>query len=153
MSGAKKAYQFQVSEYFFRLTSESIRLFSNRVLRNSTLSEVVEARVGRAPHLPENYNNDDLQTHLRLIPTDGDIELSISILETSAETIDAALPPLRQALGESIRFVEVISMLLFDVIVECNATEVLTKLGLSSDEAKQYRICLKRKASNVVPFR
>lgn len=153
MTGGKRAYDFQVSEYFFKLTSESIRLFSNSVLRHCPLDEVVEARVDRACELAESYDKEDFQAHLRLIPADGDIALSVTILETSAETIESAIPALKEALGESVRFVEVISMMLFDVVVERNATEVLTKLGLSSKDAKQYRMSLKRRVSNVIPFK
>lgn len=154
MAAAERAYDFRVSDYFFRLTSEGVRLFSNSVLRHSCLNEVFDKRAERAPELAESYEAEDLKEHLRLIPADGDVELSITILETSAETIDAAIPALENALGKSVRFVEVISMLLFDLVVERNATEVLTKLGMSAVEADKYRMALKRRtSSNVVPFR
>jgi len=153
MAGQERAYGFQVSEYFFKLTSESIRLFSNSVLRHCSLSEVVNGRATRAPELGDSYEVDDLETHLRLIPDSGDIELSITILETSADSIDAAIPALEQALGKKVRFIDAVSLMFFDLIVERNATEVLTKLGMSSADATEYRMSLKRRVSNVLPFR
>ena len=153
MLPAVRAYRLEVSDYFFRLTTEAIRLFSNSVCKHACLDQVVDGRADRAKALPECYDADDLQAHLRLIPVDGEIELTLTVLETSADTIDAAVPELERALGSSIRFAEAVSLMLFDLVVERNATEVMTKLGLSSKEAKQYRPRLKRKVTNIVPIR
>ncbi|TVV76943.1 hypothetical protein [Sphingomonas solaris] len=153
MADAKRACDFRVSEYLFKLSAEGVRVFSNSVYRHASLGEVINVRADRAGKLAESYETEDLEAHLRIIPADGDIELSIEILETSADFIDAAIPSLEQALGKSVRFIEVMSLMLFDFIAERNTTEVLTKLGMSIQEASEYRIALKRRDSNVIPFR
>lgn len=153
MPAAERAYRFEVSEYFFRLTTESVRLFSNAVLKHSTLNEVVQDRSERARGLPADYKALDMLEHLRIIPTSGDIELEISVLETSARAIDDAIPALAHALGTSVQFADALSLLLFDFVVERNKTEVLTKLGLTSEAAKRYRASLKKSPPNVITFK
>ena len=94
-----------------------------------------------------------MQEHLRLIPANGDVELTLEVLETSAGTIEAAIPELERTLGSSVQFAEAVSLMLFDLVVERNATHLVTKLGLTSKEAKEYQVHLKRRTSNIVPIR
>ena len=153
MTAAERCFYLDVSEYYFRLTTESIRLHSNRALSHSTFSTVVNDRAENVTDLPERYESDDMKEHLRIIPSEGDTGLKFCILETSASCIDDAIPELEKALGTSVRFADALSLVLYDFVVEANATEVLTKLGLTSEEAENYRVCLKRTTSNVVPFK
>ena len=112
----------------------------------------MEERAPRAMRLIESYEVDDLQGHLRTIPVDGDIEFTMTLSEASAGTINSALPALQDMLGASIRAIEAVSLVLFDLIVEKNATEIMTKLGMTFAEAKAYRPRLKRRAVNIVPI-
>ncbi|WP_242121330.1 hypothetical protein [Sphingomonas lacusdianchii] len=153
MNAAERCFNLDVSEYYFRLTTESIRLHSNRAFRHSTFREVVDDRAETATDLLDRYEADDMKEHLRIIPSDGDKELRFCILETSAACIDDAIPELEKALGTSVKFADALSLVLYDLVVEANATEVLTKLGLTSEEAEKYRVCLKRPKSNVIPFK
>ena len=74
-------------------------------------------------------------------------------VESSASRIEEALPELEQAIGTSLQFQDALSLILYDMVVEANATEVLTKLGMTSEEAAEYRVVLKRTKTNVVPFK
>ena len=60
---------------------------------------------------------------------------------------------LGEALGQTVLLTDAVSLMLFDLIVERNATEVLTKLGLTASEADSYRVSLKKKDANVIPIR
>ena len=153
MAASVRAYRFGVSDYFFRLTTEAVRLFSNSIRRHSTLNDVVDERAARVGALVESFDTEDLQAHLRVIPAAGDIELSLTVLETSADTIEDAIPELERVLGTSVEFAEAISLMLFDLVVERNATQLLMKLGLTAAEAKEYRAHLKPRATNVLPIR
>ena len=153
MATAVRAYRFEVSDYFFRLTTEAVRLFSNSIRKHSCLGEVVDHRASRVGNLAESYEAEDLQEHLRLIPANGDVELTLEVLETSAGTIEAAIPELERTLGSSVQFAEAVSLMLFDLVVERNATHLVTKLGLTSKEAKEYQVHLKRRTSNIIAIR
>jgi hypothetical protein len=83
----------------------------------------------------------------------NNIGLDFTILETSAVSIEAAAMALGEALGQTIHLPDAISLVMFDLVVERNATEVLTKLGLTAAEADAYRVSLKKKETNVIPFR
>lgn len=153
MEVAERNYQLDVSETYFRLTTESVRLHSNMTFEHSTFSEVVNDRAKCTADLPRRYAGQKMREHLRIIPADGDRAINFSILETNAAKIDGAIPELEDALGTSLKFAEALSLVLYDLVIEANATEVLTKLGLTSEQAKQYRACLKQPESNVVPLR
>lgn len=60
---------------------------------------------------------------------------------------------LAESMDLSVAFADALSLLMYDFIVEENKTEVLTKLGLSMEEAERYRRILKKKPSNVIPFK
>lgn len=153
MAPAVRAYRFEVSDYFFRLTTEAVRLFSNSIGKHSCLGDVVDHRSSRMRDIAESYDIEDLQEHLRLIPAQGKVDLSLKVLETSAGAIDAAIPEIERVLGSSVQFSEAVSLMLFDLVVERNATELITKLGLTSSEAREYRPRLKRRVTNVVSIR
>ena len=149
---AEKALHLSVSDYFFRLSTESVRLYSNKVLEHSSISKVIDSRAERANDLAESYDADDMRQHLRIIPSDGNIIINLSILETSASSVGRAVELLAGALGQSLSLKDALSLMMFDLVVERNATELFTKLGLTAEEADAYRVCLKRKDTNVIPF-
>lgn len=150
---ADKAYKISVSAHYFRLTTEGIRLTSNKNRSYYTLSDVINERAVRANDLVDSYDPEDMRQHLRIIPTDGEIGIEFTILSTNADSIESAATALGAALGQTILLPDAVSLMMFDLIVERNATEVLTKLGLSAEDADAYRVSLKKKTTNVVPLR
>lgn len=147
MPAAEKSYHLDVSAYYFRLTSESVRLYSNLDYKHVTFSDVVNSRSETVDQIANRYTSDDMKEHLRIIPTDGDKVLEFTILKTSADNIDDAVITLAEALGSSVKFADALSLMLYDFVVEANSTEVLTKLGISADEARNYRKILKSNKS------
>ena len=150
---AEKAYHISVSDHYFRLTTEGIRLLSNKHHSYYSLPMVIDERAERAYDIADSYDAEDMRNHLRIIASEGDVEIDFTILETSASTIEAAALSLGEALGQKVLLPDAVSLLLFDRIVERNATEVLTKLGLSASEAESYRVSLKKKDTNVILLR
>ncbi len=153
MINQERKCEIDVSEFYFRLTTESIRLFSNKNKVLSGFQKLIDDRAGIAKELLRYYTASDLREHLAVIPTDGEIPLKFSILETSAASIDDAAVMLQQMLDRSIDFADALSLMMYDLVVDEAKTEVLTKLGLSPDQAERYRRILKKTPSNVVPFR
>jgi len=153
MLNQERECEIDVSEFYFRLTTESIRLFSNKNRVLSGFQKLVDDRADVAKELLKYYPASDLREHLAVIPTDGEIPLRFSILESSAASIDAAAVMLQQVLDRSIDFADALSLIMYDLIVDEAKTEVLTKLGLSPEQAERYRRILKKPPSNVVPFR
>ena len=152
MPSMKKTYRLDASTYLFRLATESVRLFSNREGRFATISQVVESRSGTAKYIPDQYQSSELRKHLSIIPTDGEVPIILEILNTAGDEVECAIPAISEALSESISFASAISVMLFDYVVEENKTEVLTKLGLTVDEAREYSSLLRNRNDNVVPF-
>lgn len=149
----EQSLHLNVSEAYFRLVTESIRLFSNKHLRCSSISDVVNGRADSASGLPSNYQPKSLQEHLRIIPTDGEVGVKLEILETSATAISGSIPDLEKLIGSSISFASALSLVLFDFVVEENRTEIINKLGLNIDDAAAFKAAAKRTETNVVPFR
>lgn len=149
---AAKTLQLSVSEYFFRLSTESVRLYSNKVLEHTSLGKVIDSRAERANDLADSYDADDMREHLRIIPSDGVVALDFTILATSAASLEKAAALLAEALGRPLVVEDALSLIMFDLVVERNATELFTKLGLTAEEADAYRVCLKRKDTNVIRF-
>lgn len=144
MSNSSNELQIYVSEYYFRLTSECIRLHSNQKLRHTTLSEVVNERACEGSEIRKRYSAAELREHLSIIPTNGNISITIEITESSESNIDDTAITISEMMGFSMQFEDALSVILFDFVVEANSTEVLTKLGLTSDEARNYRKLLKK---------
>lgn len=153
MTAVVRSYKLDVSEYYFRLTTESVRLSSNKKLSHCTISDVVNDRAARAKDLAACYEAADIMEHFRIIPSDGGISFEVTILETSASSIDESLPSLTEAIGRSVQFKDALSLMLHDLLVEANATHVLNKLGLLPNEAAEYTVLLKKPPTNVVPFK
>jgi hypothetical protein len=153
MALTERVLSFHVSEFLFRLTTESVRLFSNRHLRKATIEDVLNDRAAKANDIPFQYRPASLREHLRIIPTEGDVEFEIQILETSANAIGDSIPDLESMLGSSVSFASAVSLVLFDYIVDQNRTEFINKLGLPPEEAEAFKRAAERYTPNVVPFR
>lgn len=143
MADGGNIYRFCVSEYFFRLTTECIRLHSNERQKYSVLNDVINARAGRALSVSAAHPPEYIKEHLRLIPSGGEIPVEIEILQSSADQINGGARSISAAIGSSVQFADALSVIMFDFMVEANRTEILTKIGLTSSDAAQYRKILK----------
>ncbi|MAM37037.1 MAG: hypothetical protein CL949_00700 [Erythrobacter sp.] len=138
MTGASRQYAFDVSEHFFRLTTESVRIRSNETRKYQTLGTLVNARTACA-HCLE-HDPAVLRSHLDKIPTKGDIRIYLRVKASSADSLSEAQEMLAKRLGVSLSLGDTLSVLLFDYIVEQKALEVLGKLkeaGLDEPSAKR----------------
>lgn len=128
MSGDQRRYALDISENFFRLTTESLRLHSNETRRYQTLASLINARATAAPKLEE-HNPETIRSHLDTIPTKGEIRIYLNISKTSATNLGDAKKHLASVLGSSMTLGDALSILLFDYIVEQKASRVLQRLG------------------------
>ncbi|WP_404479061.1 hypothetical protein [Novosphingobium sp. BL-52-GroH] len=149
MADGSNIYRFDVSEYYFRLTTECIRLHSNERKKYSALSDVINFRAERALSVSAAHPPEYIREHLRLIPSTGEIPVEIEILQSSSDKINNGAESISAAIGSSIQFSDALSVIMFDFMVEANRTEILTKIGLTSAEASQYRKILKAMSPGV----
>ncbi len=140
-----RSIDLKVSDYYFRLITEGIRLFSNKESRYVTLAEIVDNRASFAQTIAERYESNDLKRHLELIPAAGNVPIQLTISEESASAIEEAIPTLERAIGSTVSFSKAVSLLLFDWIVERQSTEIVMKLGLSAEEEEIYRNSYRRR--------
>jgi hypothetical protein len=138
MSGDTRGYSLDVSDYLFRLTTESLRLLSNETKRYHSLTSMVNqlAGAGAADAIAQ-HDVETLRQHLSKIPTKGPIRIHLHITKTSADNLIEAKKRLAKELGSSLTVGDAISMLLFDFVVDQSASRLLSKLGV--DEAGQSR--------------
>ena len=153
MTAGKHAFDLKISDAFFRLVTESIRLMSNRKRLIVSINDVVDDRSNNASDITHVYKPDSLREHLRIIPADGDVVLTLEILGSSLKVIDGSIPVLEKAVGDSVSFAAAVSLVLFDFIVEENTTEIINKLGLDVADAEAFRAAAKRTETNVIPIR
>jgi hypothetical protein len=87
---AMRGYTLDVSEYLFRLTTESLRIS----LQSDTALPVARtrerARHRRAAGAIEQHDVETLRKHLEKVPTKGPIRIHLSITKTSAESLTEA---------------------------------------------------------------
>ena len=138
-----------VSEYYFRLTTECIRLHSNSSLKHSTLADMINDRANLANSVTSRCAPQHIIKHLEMIPSKGEIPLAVEILASSSDKINRSSKSIEEAIGSSIEFADALSVIMFDFMVEANRTEVLLKIGLTSEEADAYRKLLKPNAPGV----
>ena len=137
MSGGSRQYAFDVSEHFFRLTTESVRIRSNETRKYQTLGTLVNARAGCANRIE--HDPAVLRSHLDKIPTGGDIRIYLRVKASSAGSLAEAQEMLAKRLGTSLSLGDTLSVLLFDYIVEQKAMDVVAKLkerGLDEPSGK-----------------
>ncbi|MCF8708380.1 hypothetical protein [Rhizorhapis sp. SPR117] len=129
MSAESREFTLDVSEHFFHLTTESIRLRSNETRRYQTLSSLIDSRILEAKKI-DDHDSDTLRDHLEVVPTKGAIRINLTISKTSADLIGDARNRLATQLGTDLSFGDALSILLFDYVVERKAAHVLSTLGL-----------------------
>ncbi|WP_337847837.1 hypothetical protein [Sphingomonas sp.] len=132
MSADSREFTLDVSEHFFHLTTESIRLRSNETQCYQTLANLIDSRAGEARAIDE-HDAAILRDHLDVIPTNGAIRINLTISQTSADTLSEARSRLASQLGSDLTFGDALSILLFDYVVERKTARVLDVLDL--DEA------------------
>lgn len=139
MSGDSRDYSLDVSEYLFRLTTESLRLLSNETKSYQSLTSLVEKLAGpTAADALAQHDVETLRQHLSKIPTGGPIRIQLQIAKTSADNLAEANRRLAEDLGSSLTVADAISMLLFDYVVEKNATKLLSQMGIEPiDSARE----------------
>ncbi|HEX7823011.1 MAG TPA: hypothetical protein VF463_20620 [Sphingobium sp.] len=149
MSDDQNTYRMDVSEYYFRLTTECIRLHSNSCRKHSSFGDMINDRAELADSVTKRRAPQHIIKHLQMIPSKGEIPLEVEILESSSGKINRSTKAIEDAIGSSIEFADALSVIMFDFMVEANRTEVLLKIGLTSEEAGEYRKLLKHGAPGV----
>ena len=124
--GFPRQVSIDISEHFFRLTTESVRLRSNETHSYQTLATLVNARAASAAAM--DHDSDVLRSHLDKIPTEGGIRIKLRVTASSAENLSEAQHILAKQLGQGMSAGDMLSLLLFDYIVEQKAKAVVAKL-------------------------
>lgn len=131
-----------VSDGFFRLTTESIRVLSNERQEYVAIGDVVNAHSARMRATSPTHTAKTAGAHLSLIKTDGDIPIQLEILRSSYDNVIASAEILSKTLKSSVRFSDAISILLFDFIAERETMRLAARLGLQGKSAEEYGIAL-----------
>jgi len=131
MSGDSRDYSLDVSEYLFRLTTESLRLLSNETNSYQSLTSLVEKLAGSsAAEALAQHDVETLREYLSKIPTEGPIRIHLQIAKTSADNLMEAKTRLGDELGADLTVADAISMLLFDYVVDKSASKLLAQMGI-----------------------
>jgi hypothetical protein len=128
MSADFRYYVLDISEHFFRLTTESLRLHSNATQRHQTLDNLVDVRASDVSGIPH-HDASTLKQHLAVIPTHGDIRIELRISPKSAESLEAVACLLGKQLQIKATLGDALSVLLFDYNVEHHAARVMAAGG------------------------
>lgn len=136
MNTASREYKLDVSEHFFHLTTEGLRLRSNETLCYQTLDTLIDSRVPEADKI-DTHTASTLREHLKVIPTKGTIRINLIISEASANSLADARIRLASQLGTELTFGDALSILLFDYVVDRKAARFLATIGI--DELKDKR--------------
>ena len=143
----------EVSQYLFRLATESVRLYSNKVGALSTLDDTVNGIADRALTIVPEYGSAAVQEHFRIIPSGGTNRLAITILESNAPSYALAAEMITSVMSKRMGVIDAVSLALYDLIAEQEVAQLAAKLGVSSEAAAGYRKLIRQSESNVVPFR
>lgn len=132
---AMQGYTLDVSEYLFRLTTESLRIHSNQTKRYESLANLVTSRAtAGAAEAIEQHDVETLRQHLAKVPTKGPIRIYLRISKTSADSLAEATRRLEKHLGSELTVGDALSMLLFDYVVEQGTAKLMSKIGIASPE-------------------
>lgn len=151
MVGESGDYSLDVSEYLFRLTTESLRLLSNETQCYENLTSLVEKFAG--PGAADSLGQHDIETlkqHLSKVPTEGPIRIHFEIAKASSDNLNEAKQRLCETLDADLTVADAISMLLFNYVVEKSATKLLARMGITPVDTTRAETGATDK---VVPFR
>lgn len=132
MSGDSRRQHFAlgVSEPLFRLATESVHLHSNDARRLHTLEALVSDRSMFAKTL--DHNPETIRAHLQAVQSEGDIRIELDVNPEIAANLEEAKNALKTLIGSDMSLADILSVMLFDYMVEQKANKVRTKLGLSA---------------------
>lgn len=153
MPARPPALVLEVSAYFFRLASESLRLFSNERLAFGSLRELVEMRAADAVEGLAKHAAATLRGHLETIPSNGGVRLELALSEDARAALLRARTRLATHLGQETSPADALSVLLFDYVVEQQAARLLKKVNggnLPPRDAESYSASW---AENILRFR
>ncbi|KEQ54740.1 hypothetical protein [Sphingobium chlorophenolicum] len=155
MSGDSRDYSLDISEYLFRLTTESLRLLSNETKCYQSLASMVDKLAeSRVSHALAQHDLETLREHLSKIPTNGSIRIHLKITKTSADNLLEAKQRLSEELCSDLTVADAISMLLFNYVVEQSASKLLSKMGIEG--AGESSVAVENQpgdSGNVVPLK
>jgi len=154
MDDESRRYALDVSEDFFKLAVESLRLHSLETRRFQTLSGLINARAtGDRPIGAARLEL--LKEHLSLIRSKGDIHITFKITQTSADNLAEAKARLARQIGGNMTVADALSLLLFDYIVERRAAQVVKSMGLEDGVGREpiTEKCIISVEENVYPLR
>ena len=134
MDGGSRECTLEVSQHFFHLTTESLRLRSNQTKRYETLTSFLDTRIKTARRVGD-HDAATLREHLATIPTNGPILISFDISETNATALSTLRDQLSAHLDTELSLGDAVSILLFDYVVDQKSSRILDSLGL--DEATE----------------
>lgn len=127
MSAAPRRIPLEISEHFFRLTTESLRLHANETMQFQTLDSLLARRIfGDAAGVDQQAET--IREHLSTVPTGGDIQISVNIAQASADNLAALKRQLDEMLGRSLTLADTISVALFNYVVGQKAAGILQRL-------------------------
>lgn len=124
-----REFSFEISEHLFRLTSESLRLYSNETLEYQTLGSLIAARSAGKASL-DSQDDSTLQEHLAVIPTQGSVRIALDVSKDSCDYIESVRAELSVRLRTNLTFCDAVSLLLFDYVVERNSRRLLDLLEI-----------------------
>jgi hypothetical protein len=130
MSGDSRGqrYALDVSEPLFRLATESVRLLSNDTRRLHTLDTLVSDRAAFVRNL--DHNPETMRKHLDAVPSEGEIRIEFAVSREIAASLEEAKNALKSLIGSDVSLADMLSIMLFDFVVEQKANKVRAKLGL-----------------------
>lgn len=154
MTGDQCTLTLDISEHFFNLTTESLRLRSNETRCYQTLGNLVSDRIG-LPCALEDHAPETIREHLSAIPTTGDIRIDLTITRSSADSLDAVKKLISEGLGSEISLGDTLSIMLFHYVVGQKAARVLERLGLEGTDNPPRKSAISEELGNekIVPLR
>ncbi|AMU92510.1 hypothetical protein [Sphingopyxis macrogoltabida] len=138
MTADARDYMLEISELLFRLTTESLRLRSNETRSYESLSNLT-LYLASANRDMAAHDTDVLRQHLKLIPAAGDICISLSLPPSCVDRLEAMRTGLEPRIGHALASEAVLSLLLFDYVVEQKAARVLETLGFGACDGLEHR--------------
>lgn len=117
----------EISEPLFHLATDSVRLHCNETRRLRCLDDLVDSRAAFAQKL--DHNPETIRLHLHAVPGAGDIKVELRINQRTATLLVEARNILKALTDEDVLPGDVLSIMLFDYVVEQKANKVKVKLG------------------------
>lgn len=133
MAAQHHPIELRVSEFFFRLTTECLRVRSNEVLCPQNVGELVGHLLTLSgKDLPPSEVT-VIRDHLETIPSYGDVPLIFALDGAAAGRLANVMQALSGSLGTPVSQADAISVLMLEYIAGKKAVSILQKLGIVSD--------------------